>query len=51
MTAALASTEGWRNVTGETSVPSRSVEVMAASPETVPHASSEPRSPWPSTER
>jgi len=40
----LASVEGWRNVAGETIVPSRSVEVTAASALSVPHASSDPRS-------
>ena len=35
--------DGWRNVAGETSVPSRSVDVTAASPQSVPQASSDPR--------
>ena len=41
-TAIRARTEGCRNVAGETSVPSRILEVTAASAETVAHASSEP---------
>ena len=40
--ASFASTDGWRKVTGETSVPSRIVLVTAASPASVAHASSEP---------
>ena len=40
----LASTEGWRKVAGETSVPRRSVVVSAPSAASVVHASSEPRS-------
>ncbi len=50
VTALRASTEGWRNVAGETSVPSRSCEVIAASAHSVPQASSEPRAPSPSTD-
>ena len=50
VTAFLASTEGWRNVAGETSVPSRTVDVIAASPHSVAHASSEPRDATPSTD-
>ncbi len=50
VTADLASTDGWRNVAGETSVPSRSVLVVAASPQIVDQASSAPRVVSPSTE-
>ena len=50
VTAFFASTEGWRNVAGETSVPSRSDDVIAASAHIVAHASSEPRDSSPSTE-
>ena len=50
VTADLARTDGWRNVAGETSVPSRSVLVVAASPQIVDHASSDPRVVSPSTE-
>ncbi len=50
VTALRASTEGWRNVAGETSVPSRSRDVIAASADSVAHASSEPRPPTPSTD-
>ena len=35
-----ASSDGWRNVAGETSVPSSSLVVRAASPAIVAHASS-----------
>jgi hypothetical protein len=38
----LAKSEGWRKVAGETSVPSRSLSVIAASPARVAQASSEP---------
>ena len=44
MTAFFASTEGWRNVTGETSVPSRMRSVRAAMAASVAQASSEPAS-------
>ena len=44
VTAIRARTLGWRNVDGETSVPSRIRSVRAASPASVVHASSEPES-------
>ena len=44
------STEGCRKVTGVTIVPSRRRSVTAASAASVAHASSEPRSPAPTTE-
>ena len=50
VTAARASTDGCRNVTGETSDPSRSFVVTAASPASVVQQSSEPpagRAPMP----
>ena len=47
----LASSDGCRKVAGETSVPRRTVLVTAASAARVAQASSEPRSPRPSTER
>jgi hypothetical protein len=50
VTTFFASTEGWRNVTGETRVPRRSEEVAAARPQIVAQASSEPRSDWPITD-
>ena len=50
VTAFLASTAGWRKVAGETSVPSRTVDVIAARPHSVAHASSDPRDASPSTE-
>ena len=50
VTALFASTDGCRNVAGDTSVPSRTSDVIAASAQTVPHASSEPRDSTPSTE-
>ena len=46
----FASTDGWRKLDGETIVPSRSVEVCAASAHSVPQASSDPRSPSPMTD-
>jgi hypothetical protein len=48
--ASFASTDGWRKLDGETIVPSRSVVVRAASAQSVPQASSEPRSPSPITD-
>ena len=42
VTTLRASTDGCRNVTGDTSVPSLSVVVCAASALIVPNASSEP---------
>ena len=45
VTTLLASTAAWRNVTGETSVPSRSRSVRAARAASVVHASSDPASP------
>ena len=44
VTAAFASTAGSRNVTGDTSVPRRMVDVTAASPARFVHASEDPRS-------
>ena len=40
----FATSDGCRNVAGETIVPRRRVEVTAASPQSVPQASSDPRS-------
>ena len=48
--ATFASSDGWRNVAGETIVPSRMRSVTAASAVTVAHASSEPRSVAPNTD-
>ena len=48
---AFATSEGWRNVTGETIVPSRSRLVRAAIAARVVQASCEPRPIWPSPER
>ena len=50
VTTFFASTDGCRKVTGETSVPRRSVEVLAARPQIVAQASSELRSVWPITD-
>ena len=49
VTAAFASTAGSRKVTGETSVPSRIVDVTAARPARFVHASEDPRSRLPIT--
>ena len=49
--ASLASTDGWRKVAGETSVPRRIVDVVAASAHSVPQASSALRSRLSSTDR
>ena len=49
--ALWASTDGGRNVTGETIVPRRIREVCAAMPASVVHASSEPRPIRPSPDR
>ncbi len=51
VTAAFASTAGWRKVAGETIVPRRSFTVVALSAVIVPQASSEPRSRRSSTDR
>ena len=51
VTADFASTEGCRKVAGETSVPRRSSEVTAERALIVAHASSDPRSCLPTTER
>ena len=50
VTTFFASTDGCRKVTGETSVPRRNVEVLAARPQIVAQASSELRSVCPITD-
>ena len=47
----FARIEGWRNEAGETMVPSRRVEVIAASPLIVAHASRDCRPSFGNTER
>ena len=51
VTTDLARTDGCRKVAGETSVPSLSRDVTAASAASVVHASSDPRSALPMTDR
>ena len=51
VTTFFASTDGCLKVAGETSVPRRRSEVTAASPAIVAHASREPRSALPITDR